>query len=49
MSSNKYVKAMIDNIEETLLKSNQHLPTKCQTPLSSGYSPEMDMSPELMQ
>ena len=49
MSSNKCVKATVDNIEETLSKSNQHLPTKCRTPLTSGYHPEMDTSPELKQ
>ena len=49
MSSNKYVKAAVDNIEETLLKSNQCLPTKCRTPLTSGYQPEMDTLPELKQ
>ena len=37
MSSDKYVKAVVDNIEETILKSNQHLPTKCRTPLTSEY------------
>ena len=29
MLSDKCVKAVVDNIEETLSKSNQHLPTKC--------------------
>ena len=47
MSSEKYVKAAIENIEKTLAKTNQHLPTKCQTPLCSGYRPELDTSPEL--
>ena len=47
MSSEKYVKSAIENIEQMLAESNQHLPTKCPTPLSSGYRPELDTSPEL--
>ena len=47
MSSEKYVKAAIKNIEQTLAESNQRLPIKCRTPLSSGYRPELDTSPEL--
>ena len=45
MSSEKYVKSAIENIEQTLAETNQRLPTKCRTPLSSGYRP--DTSPEL--
>ena len=47
MSSEKYVKSAIENIEQTLAETNQRLPTKCRTPLSSGYRPELDTSPEL--
>ena len=47
MSSEKYVKSAIENIEQKLAGSNQRLPTKCRTPLSSGYRPELDTSPEL--
>ena len=47
MSSEKYVKSAIENVEQTLAETNQHLPTKCRTPLSSGYRPELDTSPEL--
>ena len=47
MSSEKYVKAAIENIEKMLAEFNQRLPTKCRTPLSSGYRPELDTSPEL--
>ena len=47
MSSEKYVKSAIENIEQTLAETNPHLPTKCRTPLSSGYRPELDTSPEL--
>ena len=42
MSSEKYVKAAIENLEQTLAESNQRLPIKCRTPLSSGYRPELD-------
>ena len=48
MSSEKYVKSAIENIEQMLAETNRRLPTKCQTPLSSGYRPELDTSPELM-
>ena len=47
MSSEKYVKAAIENIEQMLAESNQRLPIKCRTPLSSGYRPGLDTSPEL--
>ena len=47
MSSEKYVKAAIDNVEEVLGRTNQRLPTKCGTPLKSGYQPKLDTSQEL--
>ena len=37
MSSQKYIKATIDNVEEVLAKTDQRLLTKCGTPLKSGY------------
>ena len=49
MSSQKYVKAAIDNMEEVLGRTNQRLPAKCGTPLKSGYRPELDTSRELKQ
>ena len=49
MSSQKYIKAAIDTMEEVLAKTDQRLPTKCGTPLKSGYRPELDTSPELKQ
>ena len=49
MSSQKYVKAAIDNVEDVLAKTDQRLPTKCGTLLKSGYRPELDTSPELKQ
>ena len=33
MSSQKYVKVAIDNVEEVLARTDQRLPTKCGTPL----------------
>ena len=49
MSSQKYVKAAIDNVEEVLGRTNQRLPTKCGTPLRSGYRPELDTSQDVKQ
>ena len=49
MSSQKYVKAAIDNVEEVLAKTDQRLPTKCGTLLKSGYRPQLDTNPELKQ
>ena len=47
LSSEKYVKSAIENVEQILQKSGQKLPSKCKTPLSSLYRPELDTSPEL--
>ena len=47
LSSEKYVKSAIENVEQTLQKSGQKLPSKCKTPLRSSYRPELDTSPEL--
>jgi len=47
MSSEKYCKAAVKNIEEKLAKSGKRLPTRCGTPLKHGYKPELDTSPEL--
>ena len=47
MSSEKYVKAAVENVESELQKTGQRLPTKCRTPLSSNYRPELDVSAEL--
>jgi hypothetical protein len=37
MSSEKYIKAAIANVEVKLDKTGQQLPTRCTTPLQSGY------------
>ena len=47
MSSEKYVKSAIQNIEETLQKTGQQLPSKCKTPLAYRYCLELDITPEL--
>jgi hypothetical protein len=47
MSSEKYIKAAIANVKAKLDKSGQRLPTRCTTPLQSGYRPEVDATAEL--
>ena len=47
MSSEKYVKAAVANVEEKLSKSEKRFPGRCNTPLKPGYRPEMDDSCEL--
>ena len=46
-SSEDYCKAAIANVEKTLGDQGKRLPSKCPTPLMSGYRPELDASPEL--
>jgi hypothetical protein len=47
MSSEQYVKVAIANMEAKLDKTGQCLPTRCNTPLQSGYRPELDVTAEL--
>ena len=47
MSSEKYVKQAVTDIETELAKIDQCLPTKVTTPVSQGYRPEPDQSKEL--
>lgn len=47
LSSEKYLKTAIANVEEKLAKSNLRLPSKCDTPLTSKYQPGTDTSREL--
>ena len=47
MSSDLYVKRAIADVETELGKVDQTLRSKVSTPLSSGYRPELDKSPEL--
>jgi hypothetical protein len=47
MSSEKYVKQAVADVETELNKVNQCLPTRVATPVSQGYRPELDQSREL--
>ena len=47
MSSEKYVKQAVAEVELELAKVDQCLPTRVTTPLSQGYRPELDQSREL--
>ena len=47
MSADKYCNALVSNVEEMLAKKGLRLPSKCPTPLSSGYKPELDCTAEL--
>ena len=47
MTSDKYVKAAVENFEQELARVNQQLPSKCMTPMTVGYRPERDVSAEL--
>ena len=42
MSSEKYVKQAVADVETELEKIDQCLPTKVTTPVSQGYRPELD-------
>ena len=49
-SSSQYVQSAIKNVEEYVARSkNSHLkiPFKAETPLTTSYRPELDVSPEL--
>jgi hypothetical protein len=47
MSSEKYVKAAIENVEARLAKGELRLPSKCDTPMSTGYHPSEDVTREM--
>ena len=47
MSSEKYCKAAVQNIELTLNAHCRRLPSKCRAPLKLGYRPELNTTPEL--
>ena len=47
MSSSKYLKAAIANVEEKLTREGLQLPTRCDTPFTSKYHPAEDTTPEL--
>ncbi len=45
-SSSQYVQAVVKNVEQYLSKKGEKLVAKAPTPLSHGYPPEIDISPE---
>ena len=47
LSSDLYVKRAVANVERELTDVGERLSTKVKTPLTPGYRPEMDTSPEL--
>ena len=47
MTSLDYVKAIVSNLEDRLLKKRLKLPSKASTPMSSDYAPELDATAEL--
>ena len=47
MSPEKYCKAAVLNVGQKLNEEGKRLPTKCKTPLKSGYCPELDVSQEV--
>ena len=49
MSSTAYIKSSANNVEEQLKKKGYQLPSRAVTPMSQGYYPETDLSPEVDQ
>jgi len=47
ITSDDYVKRAVQGVEDELLRIGQKLATKVSTPLSGGYRPELDQTPEL--
>jgi hypothetical protein len=47
LASTKYTRRAIADLETELDSIGKRLPTKVSTPLSSGYRPELDQTPEL--
>ena len=47
MSSEKYVRTLVINVQERLSKSERRLPSKCDTPMANTYNPYEDVSKEL--
>ena len=47
MSSEKYVKAAIENVEAILAKSDLRLTSRCDTPMSTSYHPSEDVTREM--
>ena len=47
MSAQNYLRAAVDKVDQNIAESNQRLPTHCKTPITSGYRPETDTSPNI--
>ena len=47
LSSEKYVKTAVTNVKETLAEKGLRLPSKCLTPVVSGYHPSEETLKEL--
>ena len=47
ISSEKYVKAAVENVEEKLDKSGMRLPSGVKVPMSTAYHPSEDISKEM--
>ena len=47
MSSQEYIKNAVKTVKDQLKKSGKKLPALATTPMSAGYYPETDSSPEL--
>ena len=47
MSSSKYCKAAIKNVEDRLALAGKRLPTKFKTPMVTKYAPETDVTAKL--
>jgi hypothetical protein len=47
MSSDAYLKRAVKEVEMKLAEINRKLPSRASTPMSSGYRPELDVTPEL--
>lgn len=46
-SSSQYVQSAVTNVENYLKSQNKSLPSKCKSPFSREYRPEIDVTPEL--
>jgi hypothetical protein len=46
-SASAYIQEAIKNTEQWLDEHNMRLPARCDTPMSSSYRPELDVSPVL--
>lgn len=47
--SSQYVQAAVTNVEDYLATKGEKLVAKAPTPMSNGYRPEIDLSPELAE